>query len=49
MKAKALGLFGIAEFMNSVNQVAPINTKYTHVDMRPTDRTVRKCEELPIK
>ena len=29
--ALALGLFGIAEFMNSVNQVAPINTKYTHV------------------
>ena len=37
--ALALGLFGIAEFMNSVNQVAPINTKYTNVglkDMRPT-------------
>jgi putative tricarboxylic transport membrane protein len=37
--ALALGLFGIAEFMSSVNQVAPINTKYTNVglkDMRPT-------------
>jgi TctA family transporter len=37
--ALALGLFGIAEFMNSVNQVAPINTKYTNVglkDMRPS-------------
>src|ERR1700722_19551618 len=37
--ALALGLFGIAQFMNSVNQVAPINTKYTNVtfkDMRPT-------------
>src|ERR1700737_200065 len=36
--ALALGLFGIAEFMNSVNQVAPINTRYTNVtfkDMRP--------------
>src|SRR6202166_3788790 len=29
--ALALGLFGIAEFMNSVNQVAPINTRYTRV------------------
>jgi putative tricarboxylic transport membrane protein len=37
--ALALGLFGIAEFMNSVNQSAPINTKYSHVklkDMRPS-------------
>ncbi len=37
--ALALGLFGIAEFMNSVNQIAPINTRYTNVrlkDMRPT-------------
>jgi hypothetical protein len=31
-----------AEFMNSVNQVAPINTKYTNItlkDMRPTEPT----------
>ena len=37
--ALALGLFGIAEFMSSVNQVAPITGKYTNVrlkDMRPT-------------
>jgi putative tricarboxylic transport membrane protein len=37
--ALALGLFGLAEFMSSVNQIAPINTKYTHVrlkDMRPS-------------
>ena len=37
--ALALGLFGIAEFMNSVNQVSQINTAYTNVrlrDMRPT-------------
>jgi putative tricarboxylic transport membrane protein len=37
--ALALGLFGIAEFMNSINQVAPISTKYTKVrfrDLRPT-------------
>ena len=35
--ALALGLFGIAEFMNSVNQVAAVNIKYTNVrfkDMR---------------
>jgi putative tricarboxylic transport membrane protein len=32
--ALALGLFGIAEFMNSVNQVATINTKYTNVRLR---------------
>ena len=37
--ALALGLFGIAEFMNSVNQASPINTAYSHVklkDMRPS-------------
>ena len=37
--ALALGVFGIAEFMNSINQVAPINTKYSNVrlrDMRPS-------------
>jgi putative tricarboxylic transport membrane protein len=37
--ALALGLFGIGEFMNSVNQVATVNTKYTNVrlrDMRPS-------------
>jgi TctA family transporter len=43
--ALALGLFGIAEFMNSINQVAPINTKYTHVklkDMRPTKADLKR-------
>src|ERR1700674_1179716 len=43
--ALALGLFGIAEFMNSVNQVAPINTKYTRVklrDMRPTKADLKR-------
>src|ERR1700674_5105057 len=38
--ALALGLFGIAEFMNSVNQVSLVNTKYSKVrlrDMRPTN------------
>jgi TctA family transporter len=37
--ALALGLFGIAEFMSSINQVAAVNTKYTNVrlrDMRPS-------------
>ena len=37
--ALALGLFGIAEFMNSVNQVSLINAKYAKVrlrDMRPS-------------
>jgi TctA family transporter len=43
--ALALGLFGVAEFMNSVNQQAEINTKYTNVrlrDMRPTREDVRR-------
>src|ERR1700730_16135057 len=43
--ALALGLFGIAEFMNSVNQVAPINTKYTNVkfkDMRPSKADLKR-------
>src|SRR5499433_1945956 len=43
--ALALGLFGIAEFMNSVNQQAEINTKYTNVrlrDMRPTREDIRR-------
>ncbi|AMN39491.1 tripartite tricarboxylate transporter permease [Rhodoplanes sp. Z2-YC6860] len=37
--ALALGLFGIAEFMNSVNQASAINTTYSNVklkDMRPS-------------
>ncbi len=44
--ALALGLFGIAEFMSSVNQVAPINTKYTNVrlrDMRPTRAELKQA------
>ncbi len=44
--ALALGLFGIAEFMNSVNQVAPINIKYTNVtfkDMRPTKADMKRA------
>jgi TctA family transporter len=32
--ALALGLFGIAEFMNTVNQTAAIDTKYTNIKLR---------------
>ena len=32
--AVALGLFGIAEFMNSINQTSTVNTKYSHVRLR---------------
>ncbi len=44
--ALALGLFGIAEFMNSINQVATINTKYTNVrlrDMRPSKAEFKRA------
>src|SRR5689334_11911519 len=40
-----LGLFGLAEFMNSVNQQSEINTKYVNIrmrDMRPTREDVRR-------
>src|SRR5580658_6903130 len=43
--ALALGLFGVAEFMNSVNQQAEINTKYSNVrlrDMRPTKEDLKR-------
>jgi putative tricarboxylic transport membrane protein len=44
--ALALGLFGIGEFMNSVNQVATVNTKYTNVrlrDMRPSKSDFKRA------
>ncbi len=44
--AIALGLFGIAEFMNSVNQAAPINMKYSRVrlrDMRPSRAELKRA------
>ena len=44
--ALALGLFGIAEFMNSVNQVAAVNLKYTNIkfkDMRPTKADMKRA------
>lgn len=43
--ALALGLFGIAEFMNSVNQTSTVDTKYSNVkfkDMRPTKEEVKR-------
>ncbi|MBO0751791.1 MAG: tripartite tricarboxylate transporter permease, partial [Bradyrhizobiaceae bacterium] len=43
--ALALGLFGIAEFMNSINQTAPIDTKYSNVtlrDMRPSKADLKQ-------
>lgn len=44
--ALALGVFGIAEFLKSVNNLAPINTKYTAVslrDMKPTGAELRRA------
>ena len=43
--ALALGLFGIAEFMKSVNQLSEVDTKYTNVkfkDLRPTRDELRR-------
>jgi putative tricarboxylic transport membrane protein len=48
--ALALGVFGIAEFMNSVNQAAPVNTKYSKVRMRDMfpSRADLKLAALPM-
>jgi TctA family transporter len=43
--ALALGLFGIAEFMNSVNQISTVNAQYTNVrlrDLRPTKEDMKR-------
>lgn len=43
--ALALGLFGIAEFLKSVNQYSDINTKYSNVtfrDLRPSRDELRR-------
>jgi putative tricarboxylic transport membrane protein len=43
--ALALGLFGIAEFMNSINQTAAIDAKYSNVrlrDMRPSKADLKQ-------
>ena len=48
--ALALGLFGIAEFMNSINQTATINSKYSNVrlrDMRPSKADLKQSA-LPM-
>jgi TctA family transporter len=43
--ALALGLFGIAEFLSSINQIMPINTQYSNVrlrDMRPSKAELKR-------
>ena len=43
--ALALGLFGIAEFMNSINQTTAINARYSNVrlrDMRPSKADLKR-------
>ena len=48
--ALSLGLFGIAEFLKSVNNTAPINLAYTKLrirDMRPSRADVRQAA-MPI-
>ncbi len=44
--ALALGVFGIAEFMSSVNQVMPVNLAYSRVslkDMRPSKAELKRA------
>ena len=44
--ALALGLFGIAEFMASINKISDVNTKYSNVrlrDMRPSGEDLKKA------
>ncbi len=44
--ALALGLFGIAEFMKSVNQTAPVNLKYSNIslrDLRPSKADLKQA------
>jgi putative tricarboxylic transport membrane protein len=43
--ALALGLFGIAEFMSSINKISDVNIKYSNVrlrDMRPSGADLRR-------
>src|SRR6266700_881181 len=50
--ALALGLFGIAEFMNTVNQTAPIDTKYANVrlrDMWPSKKDFKEAFPAMIR
>ena len=44
--ALALGLFGIAEFMNSINQASPVDVKYSNIkfrDMRPSKADLKQA------
>ena len=44
--AVSLGLFGIAEFLKSVNNTAPVNAKYTKLgfrDLRPTKADIKQA------
>jgi putative tricarboxylic transport membrane protein len=44
--ALALGLFGIAEFMSSINKISDVNTKYSNVrlrDMRPSGADLKRA------
>jgi putative tricarboxylic transport membrane protein len=44
--ALALGIFGIAEFMNSINQLGKIDRKYSQVrirDMRPSKKDMKEA------
>ena len=48
--ALSLGIFGIAEFLKSVNNTAPINTAYTNItvkDMRPSKADI-KLAAFPV-
>ena len=48
--ALALGIFGIAEFLRSVNNTAPVNTAYADLrmrDLKPTGADLRQAS-LPI-
>jgi putative tricarboxylic transport membrane protein len=48
----ALGIFGIAEFLKSVNRVAPIETRYAKVrlrDMRPSMAEVKRAAPAALR
>src|ERR1700716_1818384 len=50
--ALALGLFGIAEFMNSINQTAAVDMKYSNVkfrDMRPSKAELKQAFPAMIR
>ncbi|MEW6768746.1 MAG: tripartite tricarboxylate transporter permease [Pseudomonadota bacterium] len=50
--ALALGIFGIAEFMSSVNQMAKVDTKYSNIgirDMRPSKKDLQESFPAMIR